>query len=314
MSWKTKLKAKRFSLILLLMLIVSLAFNVYGYYSIYTQSTGQFNIQLSSNTELKLQLDSATYMIIHAQSDFNASGYWITTTDTTGDLEFETNVATVLNFYWLGNVSNVLFGRVDIGLGSIANATDHSLTNAKTYRLTWDWQGAFAVPPPSEYAYQAVAYDENLSLPFEGLPFTMTVNDTWTYDYTTTRLDFLDSQNEYKFVFPSSYELDANTTMVFDYIQVNHGGSYYNVSESTVYIIPTDYVTLTVYYYEIPTVTFEPLLPITFIMGMVGLGCLFFGPIYGIMKFRAKDYRNGFIYGVIIFAVGFALFMGWLWH
>ena len=63
--------------------------------------------------------------------------------------------------------------------------------------------------------------------------------------------------------------------------------------------------------------TFVPsqfLLPLTFVFGMVGLASLFIGPLYGIHKIRHKEYRNGFIYAVIIFSIGFALFISWLWH
>jgi len=64
----------------------------------------------------------------------------------------------------------------------------------------------------------------------------------------------------------------------------------------------------------LPGETVQPLLPFTFVFGMTGLAALFIGPMYGIHKIRHKEYRNGFIYAVIIFSIGFALFISWLWH
>lgn len=311
MSWKLKLKQKRFDLTLLLLLIVSLAFNAYGYYSIKTQSSGNFNIQLSADTELKLQLDSFTYMIIHSQTAFNGSGYWLRTTDTTGDLQFETVGTPTLNFYWLGNVSNVQFGRVDIGLAPITNATDHVLADAKTYRLTWDW--LTHSPPPSDYFYQVTSYDENVTLPFTGLPFTITVNSSST-SYTTTQMGYLAAGNEYRFDFPSVYEYNENYSLVFNKVSVWNGVSSYDVPYPSVTITPTADIALTVYYTEGPPGVMLPLLPITFIIGMVGLGCLFVGPLYAVVLFRKKDYRNALVWGVILTAMGFALFISWLWH
>lgn len=52
--------------------------------------------------------------------------------------------------------------------------------------------------------------------------------------------------------------------------------------------------------------------PIIFIFGMVGLGCMFVGPVYAINKLKQKEYRHGLVWGVIITALGFSLFIAWL--
>lgn len=54
-------------------------------------------------------------------------------------------------------------------------------------------------------------------------------------------------------------------------------------------------------------------LPIMSIMGLIGLVSMFGGPLYGVSKFRKKEYRDGAIVGLIFFVVGFALFIAWLW-
>lgn len=52
--------------------------------------------------------------------------------------------------------------------------------------------------------------------------------------------------------------------------------------------------------------------PIIFIFGMVGLACMFVGPIYGINKIKQHEYRQGLVWAVIITALGFSLFIAWL--
>jgi hypothetical protein len=59
---------------------------------------------------------------------------------------------------------------------------------------------------------------------------------------------------------------------------------------------------------------YEPfLLPIMFVIGMVGLGAMFIGLLYGGHKIQHHEYRAGFIYGVILFFTGLALLISWLW-
>ena len=53
--------------------------------------------------------------------------------------------------------------------------------------------------------------------------------------------------------------------------------------------------------------------PIMSIMGIIGLLCMFGGPLYGISKFKKKEYYSGAIVGLIFFVLGFALFIAWLW-
>lgn len=56
-----------------------------------------------------------------------------------------------------------------------------------------------------------------------------------------------------------------------------------------------------------------PGVPFMFIFGMIGLLCMFGGPIYGIRKIRKREYRSGFILAFVIFVLGFGLFLAWLW-
>jgi len=57
----------------------------------------------------------------------------------------------------------------------------------------------------------------------------------------------------------------------------------------------------------------KPLLPIMFIIGMIGFGGLFGGPLYAIHKIKQKEYREGFINGVILTSIGVAFILAWLW-
>jgi hypothetical protein len=55
------------------------------------------------------------------------------------------------------------------------------------------------------------------------------------------------------------------------------------------------------------------LLPIMFIIGMVGLFAMFLGPLYCIEKLKEKDYYDAFKLGTVITIIGIALFIAWLW-
>jgi len=60
-------------------------------------------------------------------------------------------------------------------------------------------------------------------------------------------------------------------------------------------------------------ISYAPLLPLMFIIGMIGLGAFIGGPVYGVMKFKEHDYYNGFVVSLAVTAVGLALVIGWLW-
>jgi hypothetical protein len=56
-----------------------------------------------------------------------------------------------------------------------------------------------------------------------------------------------------------------------------------------------------------------PILPVEFIFGMIGLGSMVIGPMYGAWKIRKKEYQEGMITAVVITILGLALFIAWLW-
>ena len=57
----------------------------------------------------------------------------------------------------------------------------------------------------------------------------------------------------------------------------------------------------------------EPLYPIIFAIGMIGLVAMFIGPLYGLNEMKKRRYRDGFVYGLSITVIGLALFIAWLW-
>ena len=57
----------------------------------------------------------------------------------------------------------------------------------------------------------------------------------------------------------------------------------------------------------------EPLLPMMFIFGMVGLGAMIGGPLYAINKIKKRDYLEALRTGTIVTVIGIALFIAWLW-
>jgi len=59
--------------------------------------------------------------------------------------------------------------------------------------------------------------------------------------------------------------------------------------------------------------TIPPMLPIKFILGMVGLGSMSGGSIYAVLLIKAKEYYEGFRNGAIFLSIGFAFFLAWLW-
>lgn len=57
----------------------------------------------------------------------------------------------------------------------------------------------------------------------------------------------------------------------------------------------------------------QPLVPMMFIFGMVGLVGIFAGPVYVVKKFQKKEYREGAVTGLIIMAISFSFLIAWLW-
>jgi len=56
------------------------------------------------------------------------------------------------------------------------------------------------------------------------------------------------------------------------------------------------------------------LFPIMFMFGMIGLGSIFAGLLYGIHKYKHGEYYDAFYYALLLGAIGIGLFMAWLWH
>jgi ABC-type antimicrobial peptide transport system permease subunit len=54
-------------------------------------------------------------------------------------------------------------------------------------------------------------------------------------------------------------------------------------------------------------------LPVLFIIGMLGLGCLMGGPLYIIQKIKEHKYYPDMLNGITITIIGFAFFIAWLW-
>lgn len=297
------------------MLLVSLGFNVYAVtYNVWTTSwlSSPDSIQLSAQTAIKFQLDSLTDIVFYAETPWQTGDTHIDWTADGGELLFTTNWVH-LWIWWHGNVSNV-----ELDSTMLANFTYHTIETGSFHSILWNWQGAFVVPPASEYWVQFVGININDSSFAEGIPFSLTIdegyNDTYYTEYYTTNAIFqCDSTHVYKCYFPETYAL--NDTYYLEFVNITRVTDYdtpYSYTTSMVFIVDRD-TTWFVYYMLVPTPA-EFLLPISFVLGMVGLASLFIGPMYGIHKIRHKEYRNGFIYATIIFSIGFALFISWLWH
>jgi len=57
----------------------------------------------------------------------------------------------------------------------------------------------------------------------------------------------------------------------------------------------------------------EPLLPMMFIFGIVGLGAMIGGPLYAINKIKKREYLEALRTGTIVTVIGISLFIAWLW-
>jgi hypothetical protein len=67
--------------------------------------------------------------------------------------------------------------------------------------------------------------------------------------------------------------------------------------------------TTTLIEWWIPT---QPLLPIMFIFGMVGLVSMFYGSWQGVKEFQDKKYVEAGVYSLVFIALGAALFLAWV--
>ena len=56
----------------------------------------------------------------------------------------------------------------------------------------------------------------------------------------------------------------------------------------------------------------EPWVPYLFILGMIGLGSMFGGSLYTVHLFKKREYQWALVQGVTFIAVGFGLFIAWV--
>jgi hypothetical protein len=59
-------------------------------------------------------------------------------------------------------------------------------------------------------------------------------------------------------------------------------------------------------------IPYETLLPIMFIVGMIGLASIFYGMWKSISSFQQKEYLNAGIYAITFIALGSGLFLAWV--
>ena len=317
MSWKTRLRQKRFSILLLIALFISLAVNTYGYITLLnTQlgSGGQVDVVLEAARSLCFQLDDQTDVWLYANTNWNMTNIWYSVTDEQGSLMFKSTSASV-NIYWHGNVSSV----EDDGIPAV-NYTNHVYDgDAYFHYITWNWISAYVIPPPSTYALSVMSKDTATAVQFTDLNLTMITNSTFSETITTTYTDYVDSNTFYTFTYPSIWALNDTHEYSFDYLLYYEwdGAAWElisNSTEQTLTLMPEEATLVQGYYSIVEIEIIVPLVPIVFIIGMAGLGCMFFGPILAITLLRQKEYQKALTWGAIITIAGLALFMSWLWH
>jgi len=164
---------------------------------------------------------------------------------------------------------------------------------------------AYVIPPPSEYESVAItinAFNYNGST---AITAGSVMVDDLAGNQTTIALPAM-----FSLIKGQTYELtfygDADWTYEIGR-NINEAANITNPYRKA-FTVDT---ALSIYYTTVEPYNLLPV-PIIFIFGMVGLACMFVGPTYAINKIKQKEYRNGFVWGVIITALGFALFIAWL--
>ena len=90
------------------------------------------------------------------------------------------------------------------------------------------------------------------------------------------------------------------TRCLINSVQTINGGSSGSLSQNSVNRVEWQ-------------VLVEPWLPFLFILGVIGIGCMFGGPLYTVHLIKKGDYREAFTQGTIFLALGFGLVLAWLW-
>jgi hypothetical protein len=299
MSCPSKLKRKWATYLLITFLVSVLALNVYAvtYDVIYTQNLyTDFHVQFTIGSTWRFQLDSGTYMEVMAVTDVNADSRLLCS-KANGLCDLTPTGTMTVKITWFGNVTQVQWNIVDI-----VNGSTHSSFSGVGNVLSWNWGFSEAPPGPASYELKVGAYDLNSSSLFS-LEFLL--NGTST---TTPYTGLINANDTEEIAMPFEWPDPTNGSWAYQFVNWADGSN----STSREYYA-SDNATLTANYVLVPYNPTPLLLPIPFIIGMVGLGCLFVGPMYGISLLRKKEYKNGLIWGVIFTAVGFALFISWLW-
>ena len=160
------------------------------------------------------------------------------------------------------------------------------------------------------FTSQAVGYNCLITIPATGsLQFQNDINKTVTLtvssgllNSTTNTVKIYDGGGFFRFISLNDSEVEITYTV--DNVKVNGehitSGSSVSFASGTTNVIEWD-------------LTLTPMLPFMFIFGMIGLGSMIGGPLYAIHLFKQREYYNGFVYGLVITVLGFALFIAWLW-
>ena len=166
----------------------------------------------------------------------------------------------------------------------------------------------------------------NISIPFPPGAWYMTLT-VWAYDENGTSIagsctignatDTVTLTTPFDVAIEPGVNYSLTANPISDYAFNNWTyttfipGVWGSVNYTTIYMTLIQDEVVNMYYTYTPYNAMP--LPIMFMMGMVGLASLIIGPFMGIRKFRQHDYRTGFILAVVVTAIGFALFVAWLW-
>lgn len=209
---------------------------------------------------------------------------------------YYTSLAT-LKEVWMNGVNYTTFVTFDpidwsYSLGTWIGTIESGATFPANVSLGYEIPVA---PEELQITLEIVCFDYNTTLPIGA----GSVNVTDPYGNST--LIYL----------PATFSLLKGVTYTFTF----YGDGSYNYYDALglgnpwSFTFTTD-TTLSTYWIAIETNLLP--VPIIFIFGMVGLGCMFVGPTYMIKKVMDKEYRHGLVWGVILTALGFALFIAWL--
>ena len=168
-----------------------------------------------------------------------------------------------------------------------------------------------------KHAQSATIQNANILLPSDSsLAFQNDIENYLTLsivDGILNLTDFnfhLDSGGGY-FKFTTPDPLSIKITYSNLTVKVAKGNEPFQIVESGSIISVTDQTEII---WDVPhEIPVEPLLPMMFIFGMVGLGAMIVGPLYAINKIKKREYLEGFRTGIVVTVIGLALFIAWLW-